>query len=295
VTEVARDRWAAWVLERRFGGDRAAYERALEQLARFRDRVLENARLAPDDVVLDVGAGDGLIAFGALERLGPRGIVIFSDVSADLLDHSRGLAVELGEADRCRFVQAAADGLDAIEDESVDVVTTRSVLIYLDRAGKERAFREFKRVLRRGGRLSIFEPINAFGHPEPSGWLYGYDLCDMPELVEKVLAVSSPEAESTLVDFDERDLVDWAYAAGFDPVRLELEGELAPGSWLAGPWETVLESSPNPLAPTLGEALNSALAPDERALFERRLRPLVEANSGRRRLAHAYLAATKPI
>ena len=46
---------------------------------------------------------------------------------------------------------------------------------------------------------------------------------------------------------------------------------------------------------TMIEALNSALGPEERALFERRLRPLVEANSGRRRMAHAYLAATKPI
>ena len=285
VTEVGRDRWAAWVLDRRFGGDRAGNERSLEQLTRFRDRVLDNARIAPGDVLLDVGAGDGLIAFGALERVGPSGVVIFSDVSDDLLDHSRSLAAERGVVDRCRFVRTAADGLDSIDDESVDVVTTRSVLIYLDRAGKERAFREFNRVLRCGGRLSIFEPINGFGHPEPSGWFYGYDLSDMPELVAKVLAVSSPEAESTLVDFDERDLIDWADAAGFDPIRLELEAELPPGSWLSGPWKTVLQSSPNPLAPTLGEALESALDSEERDLFEGRLRPLVEANEGRRRMA----------
>jgi arsenite methyltransferase len=39
--------------------------------------------------VLDVGAGDGLIAFGAAERVGLNGTVIFSDVSEDLLAHSR--------------------------------------------------------------------------------------------------------------------------------------------------------------------------------------------------------------
>jgi precorrin-6B methylase 2 len=35
-----------------------------------------DAQLRPGDTLLDVGAGDGLIAFGALERLGPLGHVI---------------------------------------------------------------------------------------------------------------------------------------------------------------------------------------------------------------------------
>jgi arsenite methyltransferase len=40
-------------------------------------------------------------------------------------------------------------------------LTTRSVLIYVaDKAG---AFREFHRVLRPGGRISLFEPINRYG------------------------------------------------------------------------------------------------------------------------------------
>jgi hypothetical protein len=63
---------------------------------------------------------------------------------------------------------------------------------------------------------------------------------------------------------------------------------------MAGDWETVLRSSPNPLAPTLGEALDRALTAEERTTFEARLRPLVEANAGRRRMASAYLSATKP-
>jgi arsenite methyltransferase len=294
VTETARDRWADWLLERRFGGDDAQADQVSEQLARFRERVLANARIEPGETLLDVGAGDGLIAFGALERLGTSGTVILSDISQDLLDHSRRRAASVGAAGRCRFVLASADALDPIADASVDVVTTRSVLIYLDRAGKEHAFREFHRALRAGGRISLFEPINKFGHPEPPGWLFGYDLTDVPDLVAKVLATASPESESTLVDFDERDLVSWASAAGFEPVSLTLEVELARGSWLAGAWETVLRTSPNPLAPTLGEAIDDALDPAERVAFEARLRPLVEANAGRRRVAHAYVSGTKP-
>jgi arsenite methyltransferase len=49
-------------------------------------------------------------------------------------------------------------------------VTTRSVLIYVE--DRRAAFAEFFRVLRLGGRLSIFEPINRFALPHH---LFGYD------------------------------------------------------------------------------------------------------------------------
>ena len=42
----------------------------------------------------------------------------------------------------------------------MDIVTTRSVLIYVE--DKRRAFEEFFRVLKPGGRISLFEPINRF-------------------------------------------------------------------------------------------------------------------------------------
>jgi SAM-dependent methyltransferase len=294
VTTSGRDRWAQWLLERRFGGDEAACESTLRNVARFRDRILDQAQLGEGETLLDVGAGDGLVGFGALERLGPDGVVIFSDISADLLEHCRELAAELGAVDRCRFVRASADALAPIGGASVDVVTTRSVLIYVDREAKRRAFEEFHRVLRPSGRLSIFEPINSFGSPHPPGWFFGYDLTAVAELVAKLQPIASPAAEATLIDFDERDLVAWADAAGFDPIRLEYEAELKPGSWLSGDWETVLRTSPNPLAPTLGEALERAFTPEERAVFEQHLRPLVEADAGRSRMAGAYLTATKP-
>ncbi|MFI7280175.1 class I SAM-dependent methyltransferase [Micromonospora chersina] len=127
------------------------------ELAAFRDGVLEEAGLAAGDVVLDVGWGTGLIGFGALDRLGPDGRVIFSDVSLDVLDECRRTASGDG---RCSFVVASANDLAGIAEASVDVVTTRSLLIYSDR--KASAFAEFFRVLRPGGRSSLFEPINRF-------------------------------------------------------------------------------------------------------------------------------------
>jgi arsenite methyltransferase len=293
VTGTVRDRWSEWLLERRFGGDRARHERDLEDLARVRDRVLDSARLEQGETLLDVGAGDGLIAFGAFDRVGSDGRVIFSDVSEDLLEHARALAVAAGVADRSEFLRASADDLGAIDDASVDVVTTRSVLIYLDRECKRAAFAEFHRVLRPGGRVSIFEPINRFGYPQPPGWFCGYDLRPIADLVARVLAVLSPDEENTLIDFDERDLLRWAEEAGFFPIRLEYEADVKQGSWLAGSWDSVLRMAGNPLVPTLEEALDRVLTPDERARFEAQLRPLVEADAAQGRAAVAYLSGTK--
>ncbi len=44
-----------------------------------------------------------------MNRLGPSGQVVFSDISQDLLDHCREAAAAEGLLDWCRFVLAAAD------------------------------------------------------------------------------------------------------------------------------------------------------------------------------------------
>ncbi len=91
-----------------FGGDTAYRQQDLiEFLYPIRDTVLDKAQLRPDDTLLDVGAGDGLIAFGALERLGPLGHVIFSDISQDMLDHCRVTATAEGLLDRCSGAHGA--------------------------------------------------------------------------------------------------------------------------------------------------------------------------------------------
>ncbi len=150
------DNWSQWLAETRFGGDFKTADMQMRVLTQVRDHLLKEAGLEEGKVVLDVGAGEGLI--GALELVGTTGRVIFSDISQALLEFDRSAAEQMGVLDRCSFVKAAAEDLSAIESESVDVVTTRSVLIYVD--DKPKAFREFFRVLKPGGRTALFEPID---------------------------------------------------------------------------------------------------------------------------------------
>ena len=111
-----RDRWAEWILNRRHGGDPDERKAHLETLSPVQEKVLQNAEIAGGETVLDVGAGDGLVAFGAVERVGPQGRVILSDISADLLEVCRSLAKEIGVEERCRFVLASAENLAGIAD-----------------------------------------------------------------------------------------------------------------------------------------------------------------------------------
>jgi len=289
VTET--DCWAEWLATRRYGGDAELRKKFVGQVGQFRDQVLDNAALAEGETLLDVGCGEGLIGFGALER--GAGSVVFSDVSQDLLNLCREAANALGVVDRCRFVLSPADDLSQVASESVDVVTTRSVLIYVD--DKRRAFEEFFRALRPGGRISLFEPINRFGYPEPPGRFAGYDFSRIREIADKLRAVYDelqPPETDPMLNFDERDLVHDCTAAGFFPVRLRLKAELTPHE--PRPWQTFLNVAWNPKVPTLAEAVEQVLSPSERELLTRELRPQVETGTGVSRLAHAWLSATKP-
>jgi ubiquinone/menaquinone biosynthesis C-methylase UbiE len=284
VVSQTRDRWAEWLAERRFGGDAATRERAIAELTARRERVLDLAQLSAGETLLDVGCGEGLIGFGALER--GAGLVVFSDVSDDLLAFCRQAASDLGVLDRCRFVQASAENLARIEDESVDVLTTRSVLIYV--ADKQAAFCEFARVVRTGGRISLFEPINRFASRAGTIWA-GYEFAPLVEIYRKVRAVydAIQPPNDPMLDFDERDLIQLAQQAGFFPLRLVLEAEISPTE--PRTWDGFANTAGNPNIPTLAEAMAQALTGPERTRLTDHLRPLVEQGQGEWRMATAHL------
>ena len=151
------DIWSEWLLHRRHAGD-ADHGRAVRaSTAKYADRILDGARLGAGMTLLDVGSGEGLVAFRAIARMGPALRVILTDISVTMLRHAQTLAVEAGVQAQCEFVQGTAEQLSGIADASVDVVTTRSVLAYVP--DKLAALREFYRVLKPGGSISLGEPV----------------------------------------------------------------------------------------------------------------------------------------
>ncbi len=218
------------MLGRRDGGSQDQRAITRDRLAPIRDRVLGAAEPLDGATLLDVGCGDGLIGLAGLERVGARGVVIFSDVSEALLEQCRRYVADLTEAARAQFVRAPAEDLSVISDASVDVVTTRSVLIYV--ADKPRAFAEFARVLRPGGRVSLFEPINRLMYPEPEGLFYGFRVHAVSDLAGKVTTrfAGGDSYREAMMGFGDRDLARFADDAGFETVHVECHIDIARGS-----------------------------------------------------------------
>ncbi|MGH2401723.1 MAG: class I SAM-dependent methyltransferase [Candidatus Limnocylindria bacterium] len=116
---------------------------ALEPVAA---EVVRRAELGPGETVLDVGTGTGTAA--GLAR-GEGRHIIGLDGAPGMLEIARGRLpdVELVEADFLQLPQA---------DASVDVVLAVHALLFAD--DRVAALREWRRVARRGGRLSLSVP-----------------------------------------------------------------------------------------------------------------------------------------
>jgi len=296
------DHWAIWLLHQRHGDD-ALYRTHLQtRLLHYADRVLDAAALSDGARLLDIGTGDGLVAFRALERMGDRLAVTMADTSASILRLAEGLAKQRGVARRCQLLQTDAQDLALVGDGAIDAVTTRSVLTYV--ADKPAAFRAMLRVLRPGGRLSIAEPVmrddalNAIAlravldrrDPENKDrllpLLHRWKSAQYPDSTERL-------EETPMTNYTERDLLRFAQNAGFVDLDLQLHIHVDPPRPIS--WQTFLNISPHPLAPTLGAVMQERFSETEISYFESVLRPAIEGGTFPSSERMAYMSATKPI
>ncbi|WP_321932201.1 class I SAM-dependent methyltransferase [Paraburkholderia guartelaensis] len=295
------EQWADWLLRARFSGSPERERELRADLRRDADRLLDLAHLRPGMTMLDVGSGDGLLALRAIERIGPSLKVIATDVSVSLLRHTSERATERGVASQCVFLQCPAESLRLIEDASVDVVVARAVVGYLP--DKPAVFREFLRVLKPGGRISLADPIRRDE---------AFETCSLKTLIttgsaaevspfftllHRWKATQFPDTEeaarqSPMTNFSERDLVSFAMKAGYTDVHMEFHIDV--GAAKVNDWDVFLDSTPFPWAPTLRQLLSDAFTAQERVFFEHALRPQVIAGTIASANRMAYLSAMKP-
>src|ERR1700722_11576473 len=101
--DLESDVWSDWLLHRRHGDD-AAYNCVVKAVvAGYADRVLDGAQLAAGMTMVDVGAGEGLMAFRAIERIGPSLQVTLTDVSAPMLRYAESAARQGNVRSQCTY------------------------------------------------------------------------------------------------------------------------------------------------------------------------------------------------
>jgi arsenite methyltransferase len=285
------DVWAAWLRTGRDGGSARMRAENQSHLASMRDLILDRAEIQAGHRVLDVGTGQGLLGLGALERVGPQGHVVFSDISDALLDDCREAVAQVAAGGHSTFLAAAATDLSAIGTASIDVVVERAVLLFIE--DRARALSEYHRVLRPGGRVSLGEPLNSWMSADRPGYLWGYDVTAAADLERKLhLADRAARAadDALLRGFDDRDLIAIARAAGFQRVETQTELAIAPPP-ARDDLEVLLDTAPNPLAPTTRALMAQALSGTDIERFTDTLREALHHGRGERRHAMTFLRA----
>jgi arsenite methyltransferase len=297
----SEDVWSDWLLHSRHGGDAAFADVVETDVERFADRVLDAARLAPGMTLADIGTGAGVVALRAIDRIGPTLNVLLTDISAAMLAYVESMAVKRGVRGQCTFLQCPADDLSKISAECVDVATTRAVLAYV--ADKPAALREFRRILKPGGRISLAEPLmqddalmaSAFKSAIDRGdarsqdrllrLLHRWKSAQYPDTPEKI-------ANSPIANYSERTLFEFVRACGFGEIHLELHIDMFPS--IIRSWDVFLGSSPHPWAPSLKAIMAEQFSEEERLFFENAMRPVVESPGAVTTSRIIYLSARKP-
>lgn len=116
----------------------------------IRDRIVELSEPLPDDRVVDLGAGTGLLALALAPRVRELVAVDISEPMLDRLD-------DAASVDGLHNVTPLVADLRRLplEDECATLVVSNYAFHHLDNPGKELALAEARRILQPGGRLVI--------------------------------------------------------------------------------------------------------------------------------------------
>ena len=157
----------------RYGWDRAAvyYEDFWQQqLKPAQDKLLELAKVQPGEKLIDIACGTGLVSFPAVEKLGPNGFVLATDISDAMVNICTETAKERNLTN-IQFKRMDAEQLD-VPDEEYDVALCALGLMYVPDPIK--ALKEMHRVLKPGGRAVAA----VWGQRDHCGWAEIFEIVD---------------------------------------------------------------------------------------------------------------------
>lgn len=153
------------------------------RIRQLRQTILDQARLASGEALLDVGCGTGNLALIAARRLAGTGSVVGIDPAPRQLARARAKAGRAGLP--IDFRSGVIESLP-FDDAAFDVVTSSLMMHHLPAELKEKGLAEIRRVLKVGGRLVVadFDYADDHAHLEvPSRSGYG-GTTELPRLIE---------------------------------------------------------------------------------------------------------------
>jgi SAM-dependent methyltransferase len=124
--------------------------------------------------VVDIGSGAGLDCFLAADRVGKTGSVIGVDMTSEMIERARANAVSGGYT-QVEFRLGEAEALP-VENGSVDWIVSNCVINLSP--DKPLVFQEIARILKPGGRFSIFDIVLGDNLPqEITGNIHAWTGC----------------------------------------------------------------------------------------------------------------------
>lgn len=157
----------------RYGWDKAATHYQAQWSVPLRpshQRLLELARLAPGEQVIDVACGTGIVSLAAARAVGPAGSVLGTDLSGEMVEQARAAAAADGLTN-AGFTRMDAEALK-VDDAAFDACLCALGLMYVP--DPETALRELWRVARPGGRTVV----SVWGQRNRCGWAGVFPIVD---------------------------------------------------------------------------------------------------------------------
>ena len=157
----------------RYGWDKAAeyYENCWQaQLKPAHDLLLELSNIQPNEHVIDIAAGTGLITFRIAELIGPSGYILATDISDEMVNIGTQLARSKG-FNNVHFERMDAEHLLS-DDAKFDLATCAFGLMYFP--NPDASLAEMYRVLKPGGRAIAA----VWGSRKKCGWAEIFPIVD---------------------------------------------------------------------------------------------------------------------